>query len=510
MGRPLNMAAASNYYESCESEGFTEENGILQCIAGKMESGNSYLSRNINVFFLVYAASLVFFMQAGFAMICSGCVRKSNVQNTMLKNLLDACGSALAYYSVGYGFAYGGDPDTKSFIGNSHFFLSDRGEDYESYYGTWVFQFAFAATSATIVAGTIAERCKMTAYLMYSLFLTGFVYPVVARSVWSPSGFLSYLASDPLLGMGMVDFAGSGVVHVTGGVTAIIATKILGPRRGRFWDQTTNEKLEVPKAFPGHSKSMQMLGTFILWFGWYGFNAGSAVNTHDLNPLIVEAVIVNTTLSAATSGVTALVTNLFITERRTGEAIYNLTYAMNGCLSGLVAITAGCAIVEPWAAIVIGAVAGWLYLLTSNVILRFYLDDAVDAIPVHFSAGAWGLLSVGLFATERGMKNLIDNNDNPPHIGWVYEWARGSGDGTLLACQVIGLLFIIGWVSGLMIPFFLLLKCFGQLRVDSVEEQVGLDIAFSQHAETTTAGSVGVSEGALPEVSSHSSKFSHS
>ena len=252
-----------------------------------------------------------------------------------------------------------------------------------------------------------------------------------------------------------------------------------------------------------------MLGTFILWFGWYGFNAGSAVNTHDLNPLIVEAVIVNTTLSAATSGVTALVTNLFITERRTGEAIYNLTYAMNGCLSGLVAITAGCAIVEPWAAIVIGAVAAWLYLLTSNVILRFCIDDAVDAIPVHFSAGVWGVFSVGFFATERGMKDLIGIYDDPPHIGWVYEWARGSGDGTLLACQVIGLLFIIGWVAGLMIPFFLLLKCFGQLRVDSAEEQVGLDIAFSQHAETTTTGSVGLSEGALPEVSSHSSKFSH-
>ena len=223
-------------------------------------------------FLLLYAAALVFLMQAGFAMLCAGCVRKKNVGNTMLKNLLDACGSSLAFYALGYALAFGGDDpgdDSKSFAGTTHFFLMDVND-----YAFWMFQYTFSAASATISAGTLAERCQMGAYLGYSILVSGFVYPVIAHSVWSPQGFLSAFAVDPLWGIGMVDFSGSGVVHVTGGTVALCATSILGPRRGRFRDADTNETLEVPKAFPGHSIALQMLGTFILWFGWFGFNAG--------------------------------------------------------------------------------------------------------------------------------------------------------------------------------------------------------------------------------------------
>jgi ammonium transporter, Amt family len=200
-------------------------------------------------------------MQAGFAMLCAGSVRQKNVKNIMLKNLLDACGGALGFFSVGYAFAYGGDMETKNFIGTTNFFLSDTsGEGYASFF----FQFAFAATAATIVAGTVAERCKMSAYLCYSVFLTGFVYPVIARSIWSSAGFLSAFHSEPFQGIGTIDFAGSGVVHLTGGTTALIAAVILGPRRGRFYDEDGNP-LENPTAFPAHSVALQILGTFILW-----------------------------------------------------------------------------------------------------------------------------------------------------------------------------------------------------------------------------------------------------
>merc|ERR1712019_145812 len=171
------------------------------------------MSAGVNTFFLLFGGALVFMMQAGFAMLCAGSVRQKNVKNIMLKNLLDACGGAIGFWTVGFAFAYGGDHlPYKTFIGHTYFFLNG----YDAYAG-FFFQFAFAATAATIVAGTVAERCKISAYLCYSLFLTGFVYPVVVHAIWSSNGFLSAFVSDPMLGIGMVDFAGSGVVHMTGG-----------------------------------------------------------------------------------------------------------------------------------------------------------------------------------------------------------------------------------------------------------------------------------------------------
>ena len=200
-------------------------------------------------------------MQAGFAMVSAGCVRTNNVQNTLLKNLLDACGAALGFYTVGYAFAWGGSLDTatteRTFIGTQNFFLMDVDSSQDSF---WLFQLAFCSASATIVAGTLAERCQMVAYLAYSMTLAGFVYPVVVHSIWSPSGFLSATReTDLFLDVGMIDFAGSTVVHLTGGMTALIATIVLGPRTGRFYDLRGNP-LKVPKEFPGHSLALQMLG----------------------------------------------------------------------------------------------------------------------------------------------------------------------------------------------------------------------------------------------------------
>lgn len=243
-------------YEVCKSlsdpsQSPTDQiDSLLQCIG--TSNGQS-----IDTFFLLYASCLVFLMQAGFAMLCAGCVQKKNIRNSMLKNLMDACGAALGFYSVGYAFAYGGsdfDDPRKTFLGTENFFL--MGVDDLTF---WLFQFAFAATSATIVAGTLAERCQMAAYLCYSVAVTGFLYPVVVHAVWSPQGFLTAHSVEPLWGVGVVDFAGSSVVHLTGGCIALIATCILGPRRGRFYDHR-GKPLEVPVEFPGHSAALQMLG----------------------------------------------------------------------------------------------------------------------------------------------------------------------------------------------------------------------------------------------------------
>jgi ammonium transporter, Amt family len=325
---------------------------------------------------LVVTGALVFFMQAGFAMLCAGCVRKKNVQNTMLKNVLDACGAAVAFYSFGFGFAFGGQYDTKetSFIGTKNFFFSG---DIDPAF--WFFEYAFSAAAVTIVAGTLAERCQMTAYLCYSLFLSGFVYPVAARALWSAVGFLSAGAAEPFGEVGAIDFAGSGVVHVTGGTIALIAACALGARIGRFHDVKGRE-LDVPKEIPGHSVALQMMGTMVLWFGCkyleatflecckssgslkldmpiflptnhilltraflftagYGFNPGSALLLTVPNRGSIAALVaVNTSLSGAAGALSALLTNLYLEERKTGDYAFSLTMAMNGLLTGLVSM----------------------------------------------------------------------------------------------------------------------------------------------------------------------------
>jgi len=429
------------------------------------------LEKGADTFFLLFAGAAVFLMQAGFAMLCAGCVRQKNVKNIMLKNLLDACGGALGFFFVGFAVAYGKKGDSNvQFIGDDAFMLLEF-KDGKADYINWFFQFAFAATAATIVAGTVAERCKMSAYLCYSIFLTAFVYPVVVRSTWSSDGFLSaFNENERFMDQGVIDFAGSGVVHLTGGATALIAAIILGPRKGRFYDENGN-KLEKPKDMPGHSAALQVLGTFILWFGWYGFNPGSALmmSTSAASD-VIGLCAVTTTLSAAAGAVSAMTTDTIIELVQTGEVSYDPTMAMNGCLGGLVGITAGCSVVKPWVAVIIGVVAGWVYYLFSKFLIFLRIDDAVDAIPVHFANGIWGVLAVGLFAdpTLMGLAGY-----EIKHIGWFYK----ASDPQLLLIQLIQIAFIIAWVAATMIPFFVILRCLGLFRVDPLEEDVGLDIS---------------------------------
>jgi ammonia channel protein AmtB len=251
---------AASIYAACASKNTESAEGLLLCLTEEIMKSNEVeheailrnreFSRNMAV---VYAAALAFFMQAGFAMVCAGAVRRKNLQNTMLKNVLDACGASIAFYSVGYAFAFGDGSNPNGFIGTTNFFLRDV-EDI----AFWLFQYAFSAASTTIVAGTLAERCQMSAYFYYSIILSGFVYPVVVHALWSPYGFLSGDNIDPFLGVGVLDIAGSGVVHCTGGVTALVATYVLGPRRGRFHDEQTGELLDTPNLIKGHNIGLQV------------------------------------------------------------------------------------------------------------------------------------------------------------------------------------------------------------------------------------------------------------
>eukprot|EP00594_Rhizosolenia_setigera_P007584 CAMPEP_0178953464 /NCGR_PEP_ID=MMETSP0789-20121207/8434_1 /TAXON_ID=3005 /ORGANISM="Rhizosolenia setigera, Strain CCMP 1694" /LENGTH=495 /DNA_ID=CAMNT_0020634727 /DNA_START=87 /DNA_END=1574 /DNA_ORIENTATION=+ len=442
-----------------------------------VDSSVGALATSVDGFYLLWAGATVFLMQAGFAMLCAGSIRSKNVKNIMLKNLLDACAGALGFWSIGYALAYGGSDGTYTrFNGDQNFFL--RGFETGGDYIGWFFQFAFAATAATIVAGTVAERCKMSAYLCYSLFLTGVVYPIVVHAIWATSGFISAFNPNPFLGVGMVDFAGSGVVHMTGGFTALVAAAILGPRKGRFYDEDGNA-LEEPVSFPPHSVALQVLGTFILWFGWYGFNPGStlmASGSEDVAALCA----VNTTLSAAAGCVTALFVDSILGKMASGEAEYDLSMAMNGALGGLVGITAGCSVCTPGMSVIIGIISGLVYKFSSALLVKLKIDDAVDAVPVHFFCGMWGCVAVGLFADPAKMDTAGYNSDL---CGAFF-----GGGGTLLGVEICGILFIIGWISVIMIPFFYGLKVAGLFRVDPLEEDVGLDISHHKGSAYDISG----------------------
>jgi len=469
-----------SFYSQCVAEFPSAGANQTQCISDALEQNIedrvSEVAGGLDTFFLIYGGALVYFMQLGFAMLTAGSVRAKNVKNILLWNLLDSCGGGVAYWATGFAFAYGGDDadGKKTFVGNSGFLL--MGEiDYEF----WFFEFAFACALSSIVAGTVAERCKMQAYLFYSFFLVGFAYPVVSHAFWSANGFLSPFSSTPLWGSGAIDLAGSGPVHMAGGVTALAAALILGPRRGRFYDDE-GKPLDEPHEFAPHSVALQFLGTFGLWFGWYGFNPGSTLHVSTTGMANAASLVaVNTTLGAASGALSAMFITSLLDAHKNGIMTYDLTATMNGCLTGLVAITAPCATVEPWAAVFIGAMAGVLYLSASALLVKFKIDDAVDAIPVHMVGGCWGDWSAGLLSTGPLLKQAFGRDE---HIGWFYEWGRGSGNFTLMGIQILGTLFIFGWMFTVMGIYFYILNYFNLFRLDPLEEEVGMDLSYHKGA----------------------------
>ncbi|KAA8497883.1 Ammonium transporter 1 member 2 [Porphyridium purpureum] len=436
----------------------------------------------LNVVFVLFSAYLVFCMQNGFAMLTAGSVRTKNTKNVLLKNLLDACVGAIAYYLFGYAFAYGVD-DTNGFIGHSGFALS--GVD-ESSYHFWFFQWTFAATAATIVSGSVAERTSFYAYLGYAFFLTGFVYPVVTHWVWSSDGWISSFAADPFRG-GMIDFAGSGVVHLVGGVAGLTGAIIVGPRIGRFDDEGN----VVP--MPGHSATLCTLGTFLLWFGWYGFNPGSALavvfplssdnggydpiaHTFSADPAenpfygsndpgtinTIQRCCVTTTLAGATAGLTVLVII------KIKDHIFDLLACLNGVLAGLVAVTAGCSVYEPYMAIPVGFIGACVYAFSAWLLLKLKIDDPLEAYPIHGGCGLFGAIYVGFGASP----DAVDMAGFGQRGGVFY---GESGD--LLLANFVGVICIICWTAGLLGPFFFVMKVAGVLRIPPEMELIGNDVS---------------------------------
>mmetsp|Transcript_33036 Transcript_33036/g.84404 ORF Transcript_33036/g.84404 Transcript_33036/m.84404 type:complete len:519 (+) Transcript_33036:101-1657(+) len=438
-------------------------NGIASSACRAVEMGNA-----ANANFLLVSAYLVFLMQAGFAMLCAGSVRSKNTMNILLKNVLDACVGSISFYLLGYGFAYqgsGGSPNP--FIGTSNFALveltptaglSDNDTVGITDWAGFLFQWAFAAAAATIVSGSVAERTSFLAYLLYSVFLTSFVYPVIVHWVWDSAGWLTAFRDDRLLGTGMIDFAGSGVVHMVGGFAGLCGAAMVGPRVGRF-DADGN-----PVDMPGHSATLVVLGTFLLWFGWYGFNPGSFLAIDSaVAAEVVGRTAVTTTLAAGTAGTTSLVLKYYLT------GTWNLIDVCNGLLAGLVSITAGCPVVEPWAAMIAGFVGAFVFNGASTLLLKLKIDDPLEACPMHGFCGAWGVLYVGLMA-------------NPTYVAQAYSDEHDfgvfyGGAGKLLACQIIGVIVIFLWVCGMLGPFFFALQKLSLLRVSPSEELIGLDVS---------------------------------
>jgi ammonium transporter, Amt family len=403
----------------------------------------------MDTMWLLLAAFLVFFMQAGFALVEAGSTRSKNMINIMMKNLMDFCIAALVFWMVGWGFAYG--TSAGGFIGTDQFFLGGENEGGVPPLASWVFQVVFAGTAATIVAGAMAERTKFSAYIIYSFVLALIIYPVVVHWVWSGAGWLNDYDGSTTGDFGFTDFAGSTVVHSVGGWAALIGAWLLGPRIGKFGADGK------PREIPGHSAALATLGVFILWLGWYGFNPGSQLALKSQSDADAVALVAATTTLAAVAGaVSAMITSWL----RTGKP--ELGVSLNGVLAGLVAITAGCAYVRPLDAVIIGLVAGPLYVASVGWLNALKIDDPVGAVPVHLVNGVWGTLAVGLFATI------------PGNTGTVGLFAGGGFQ--LLIAQIVGTLAIGAWCAATSFALFYGIKKTIGLRVSAEEEEIGLDL----------------------------------
>lgn len=400
------------------------------------------LTRGLNTLWILITASLVFWMQAGFAFVEAGLTRSKNTTNILFKNLIDFVFATLAFWAFGYAFMYGST--AAGWIGTSGFFTDASLGDVVGVpvLAFWFFQLVFAGTAATIVSGAMAERTKFSAYLIYSFFISAIIYPIAGHWIWG-GGWLWTLP----FGVGFRDFAGSTVVHSIGGWLALLGALALGPRIGRF------TKDGQPIAIPGHSISLTVLGVFILWLGWFGFNPGSQLAIHGGNADVVSLVAVNTNLAAAAGGLVALVVAwLFVTKKP------DLPTTLNGVLAGLVAITAPCAYVTPANSIVIGAIGGVIVVYGAILLEKLKIDDPVSAVPVHLMNGTWGTLAIGIFATENGVAGLI------------------AGNTAQILAQLIGIAAVGVWcvVTGSIL--FGAIKVVTGLRVSREEEFKGLDI----------------------------------
>lgn len=411
-----------------------------------MAENVTQLFSSVDTIWVLVAAALVFFMQAGFAMVETGFTRAKNAGNIIMKNLMDFAIGTPIFWILGFGLMFAG---TGPLIGGIDFLI--RGDYAESLGLSFptpvyvIFQTVFCATAATIVSGAMAERTKFISYCIYSAVISAVIYPVSGHWIWG-GGWLAQI--------GFHDFAGSTAVHMVGGVAAFVGAKMLGARLGKY------DKDGKPKAIPGHSLTLGALGVFILWFCWFGFNGGSTVSmTGDDTLTAAGNIFMTTNLAAATSTVAVMI----ITWIRYKKPDVSMT--LNGSLAGLVAITAGCDAVTPVGAFFIGLIAAFVVVFGIEFVDKVLkIDDPVGAIGVHGLCGATGTILTGLFAY-----NLTDDAGTP--LGLFY----GGGFG-FLGTQILGVLAVIAWVAVTMTIVFTIIKKTVGLRVSKEEEVVGLDI----------------------------------
>ena len=381
---------------------------------------------------VVAAGALVFFMQAGFAFLESGMARSKNTVNVIMKNYCDMCFGAVAYWVLGYGLMFG--LNESGWLGTTGFaphMVSD------SEYGALFFQTMFAATSATIVSGAIAERARFSAYIVGSVLITGLIYPVYGSWVWgSTHGGEGWLRQ-----LGFIDFAGSSVVHAVGGWAALAAILVVGPRTGRFGPDGE------PRQILGHNLPLVSLGAFILWIGWFGFNAGST----GAATVGLGKIALNTHMGGA-AGALGAIGMLALLRRK-----LLMTSTLNGSIAGLVGVTAGCHVMEPAFALLTGAVAGGLSVVAGSVLEALRIDDVVGAVSVHVVGGVWGTLAAGMFNAH--------DMFNPTQIG----------------VQALGCLAAFAWAFGASLLMYWLVNKVVPLRASPLAEQRGLD--FSEHYE---------------------------
>ena len=405
------------------------------------------------VWFLIGAA-LVFWMQAGFAMVETGFTRAKNAGNILMKNLMDFCIGTVMFILIGFGLFLG--EDMMGIIGKPGF---DIFTDYAHFdWSNFVFNLVFCATTATIVSGAMAERTKFLSYCVYSAVISAIIYPVEAHWTWG-GGWLAQ--------MGFHDFAGSNCIHMVGGICALIGAAMLGPRIGKF-SKDKNGKIVKVNAFPGHNLPLGCLGVFILWLGWYGFNGAAATSVDQLG-----SIFVTTTVAPAVATVVCMI----FTWVKYGKP--DVSMCLNASLAGLVAITAPCDTVDVLGASVVGAVAGVLVVFgvwfCDNVIR---VDDPVGAVAVHMMNGIWGTLAVGLFSTDTTPTYSLADAEGNPMLGLFY-----GGGFKLLRIQLLGMCATVVWTVITITITFLIIKAIFGLRVSAEEEITGLDV--TEHGLTS-------------------------
>ena len=417
----------------------------------------------INTAWTLIAAFLVFGMQVGFTMLEAGFCRSRETVNVLMECIVDTCLCGLLFYAFGFAFMFS---HGNGFIGYHWFFLQGAPATYEAtgvaFLAVWIFQFAFADTCSTITSGAMIGRTGFVGDLLYSIAVSGFIYPIIGHWAWGPDGFLANMGSAgnflPSLGIGFHDFAGSTVVHTIGGFIALAGAIVLGPRLGRKFKRDGGGPMQP------HDLTIAASGGLLLWFGWYGFNPGSTLSAMDY--VGIGRVATNTTLAACAAGLTAM----FWAYRSSKK--WDVSFTVNGFLAGLVAITCPCYWVSPTGAILLGAVAGVIVVLAVEVLEWLRIDDPIGAVPVHGVCGIWGTVSLGLFASGQfGATGPTAPDNSAPLTGLFY-----GGGFKLLVAQVIGSAIVTVATFSVAYAVMYVVNAFGALRVSAEGEQYGLDL----------------------------------